>query len=74
MAVQLYEPYIHIQDTAAAVWNIYHNWVRDVTATVYDESGNQILAKVDKISDSHMRISFSENQSPKAIKGRAVIG
>ena len=74
MAIQLYEPHIHSQTTDAAVWNIYHKWKRDVSVTIYDEAGKKILAKVERITNEHLRISFFKKGVAYAMKGRAVIG
>jgi len=74
MAIQLYEPWEHKQTTAAAVWDIYHKWKREVSVTIWDESGKKIQAKVERVNNEHVRISFFENGAAKAMKGRAVIG
>lgn len=74
MAVYIYQPYVHTQNTSASVWGITHGFNRDVTVTVFDEEGKQVGAKVEKVSDNEIRISFFEKGVAKAIKGRAVIG
>ena len=73
MADYIYEPYIHEQATPADTWNVTHGFGREVSVTIYNTSGKEILGDVEKVDDNSLTIKFYYANALVAVAGKAVV-
>jgi hypothetical protein len=60
------EGHVHTQDVASSIWTIVHSLNRYPNIIIFDESYNQIFAKVKMINVNTARVTFSEPVSGTA--------
>lgn len=58
--------FVHIQGTAAAVWNINHNLNKFPSVTVVDSAGTQILTTIEFPDANNIRVKFAGVTSGRA--------
>lgn len=58
--------YVHVQGTAATVWEVVHNLNKFPSVTVIDSSGREVEGQIDHISYTHCTLTFSHSFAGKA--------
>ena len=69
----IYEPYVHIQDSAITTWRIEHNFGRKVNIGLLDASNIQTYAKIFESSLDTTLVYFYERGLLASIAGTAVV-
>ena len=68
-----YKPVEKTFSVATAVWDIQHDLGREVNVAFYDESGERIYPKEQKIDTNNYRGSFFVKGIAFPIKGKMVV-
>ena len=58
--------YRHVQGVAATVWNVTHNLSKFPSVTVVDTAGSEVEGKVEHLSNTQARLTFSAAFSGEA--------
>lgn len=51
--------YVHIQSSAAAIWNVVHNLNKKPSVTIIDSAGSIVLAKLTYVDNNTITIDFN---------------